>query len=200
MTRFLMLIHFGVWVLSFSTNCASLSVEDQLQQIRENYVIHFNYTRKSSINKIMLNFLKMQIKEILAERETKWEAKVTQLETKVTRLEAIVKNQESFINSFGNEKQTNLKSSLSNRPHPESQLAGKSAIFRTCDESRSANPSLSSGMQWIDPDGQGIGDDPIYVYCDMTTGTIHDKIIILKKTDYITFSKKVRHRFYTIAN
>jgi hypothetical protein len=38
-------------------------------------------------------------------------------------------------------------------------------------------------MQWIDPDGQGIGDDPIYVYCDMTTGTIHDKIIILKKTD-----------------
>ncbi|EFX71096.1 hypothetical protein DAPPUDRAFT_327477 [Daphnia pulex] len=107
----------------------------------------------------------MQIKEILAViRETKWEAKVTQLETKVTRLEAKVKNQESF-----NEKQTNLKTSLSNRPHLESQLAGKSAIFRTCDESRSANPSLSSGMQWIDPDGQGIGDDPIYVYCDMTT-------------------------------
>jgi hypothetical protein len=30
------------------------------------------------------------------------------------------------------------------------------------------NPSFASGMQWIDPDGQGIGDDPIYVYCDMS--------------------------------
>ncbi len=54
----------------------------------------------------MLNFLKMQIKEILAERETKWEAKVTQLETKVTRLEAIVKNQESF-HQFIRERKTN---------------------------------------------------------------------------------------------
>lgn len=25
-------------------------------------------------------------------------------------------------------------------------------------------------MYWIDPDGQGIGDNPISVYCDMTTG------------------------------
>jgi hypothetical protein len=35
-----------------------------------------------------------------------------------------------------------------------------------------SNPSLQSGMQWIDPDGQGVGDDPIYVYCDMTSGII----------------------------
>ncbi|XP_046460368.1 uncharacterized protein LOC124207112 isoform X2 [Daphnia pulex] len=27
-----------------------------------------------------------------------------------------------------------------------------------------------SGMYWIDPDGLGIGDGSIYVYCDMTTG------------------------------
>jgi hypothetical protein len=47
----------------------------------------------------------------------------------------------------------------------------KSAISRTCREPHLADPSLSSGMHWIDPDGQGVGDDPIYVYCDMTTGT-----------------------------
>jgi hypothetical protein len=27
------------------------------------------------------------------------------------------------------------------------------------------------GNYWIDPDGQGVGDDPIFVYCDMATGT-----------------------------
>jgi hypothetical protein len=26
-------------------------------------------------------------------------------------------------------------------------------------------------MYWIDPDGEGVGDDPIYVSCDMATGT-----------------------------
>lgn len=46
----------------------------------------------------------------------------------------------------------------------------KRGILRTCQEIRAAIPSLSSGMYWIDPDGQGVGDDPIYVYCNMTTG------------------------------
>ena len=43
---------------------------------------------------------------------------------------------------------------------------------KTCLEARTADPSLDSGMFWIDPDGQGMGDDPIYVYCNMTLGTI----------------------------
>ncbi len=50
------------------------------------------------------------------------------------------------------------------------QSNGKSGIPRTCRELRAANPSLASGMQFIDPDGQGIGDDPIFVYCDMSSG------------------------------
>ena len=50
------------------------------------------------------------------------------------------------------------------------QSTGKSGTPRTCQEIRAADPSLPSGMQWIDPDGQGVGDDPIYVYCNMTTG------------------------------
>lgn len=47
---------------------------------------------------------------------------------------------------------------------------GRAAIYRTCRETRAADPSLSSGMYWVDPDGQGVGDDPIYVYCNMTSG------------------------------
>ncbi len=60
--------------------------------------------------------------------------------------------------------------------------SGKSGIPRTCREFRAANPSIASGMQWIDPDGQGIGDDPIYVYCDMSTGKLrHFKIYFFLK-------------------
>jgi hypothetical protein len=61
---------------------------------------------------------------------------------------------------------------------------GRSGIPRTCRELRAADPSLSSGMHWIDPDGQGVGDDPIYVYCDMTSGEIL-KFSIKEKYDLI---------------
>ena len=50
------------------------------------------------------------------------------------------------------------------------QMEQRNAIFRTCRELHQADPSLKSGMYWIDPDGHGLGDDPIYVDCDMTTG------------------------------
>ena len=40
---------------------------------------------------------------------------------------------------------------------------------RSCSEIKS-NPDLDSGMYWIDPDGQDVGDDPIEVHCDMSSG------------------------------
>jgi hypothetical protein len=51
-----------------------------------------------------------------------------------------------------------------------SMTSGRSAVPRTCREARLADPSLASGMYWIDPDGQAVGDAPIYVYCDMISG------------------------------
>ena len=51
-----------------------------------------------------------------------------------------------------------------------SQWEFKNATYRTCREVRDSNPTLTSGMYWIDPDGQGVGDAPISVYCNMTTG------------------------------
>jgi len=41
---------------------------------------------------------------------------------------------------------------------------------KTCDTILQSDPSMESGMYWIDPDGQGQGDGPIYVYCNMSTG------------------------------
>jgi hypothetical protein len=70
-----------------------------------------------------------------------------------------------------NERKINSKSFSKYEEAIEIQSSGKSASTqRTCREVRLANPSLTSGMHWIDPDGQGVGDDPIFVYCDMTTG------------------------------
>ena len=92
----------------------------------------------------------------------------------MTRLEAKVQEQETIINFLLQTNElpvspTGSKSIANNRQNVI-QSSGKSGIPRTCRELRAANPSLSSGMQWIDPDGQGIGDDPIYVYCNMSSG------------------------------
>jgi len=89
------------------------------------------------------------------------ESKNSQLEEKVNQLESKVQKLETVIAS-----NVDLMTSKSVVP-----LTGRSAIARTCREAHLADPSLESGMHWIDPDGQGVGDDPIFVYCDMTTDT-----------------------------
>ena len=45
-----------------------------------------------------------------------------------------------------------------------------SAPAKTCLEALTNDPNLKSGMYWIDPDGLGIGDAAIYVYCNITSG------------------------------
>lgn len=62
-----------------------------------------------------------------------------------------------------------LQQSLGSCVRP-SEIKQKSSeeikIYRTCREMFQDDFSLRSDMYWIDPDGQDIGDDPIYVYCD----------------------------------
>jgi hypothetical protein len=83
------------------------------------------------------------------------------LEEKISRLELALKVQ----------RETHSESALlKTEKEIGRQVAGKSAMPRTCQDARSADPSLSSGMYWIDPDGQGVGDAPIQVYCDMASG------------------------------
>ncbi len=94
--------------------------------------------------------------------------KVIVLETKVTRLEAQLEQQNSLFTSLQSNVQTDYNL-ISSKIIPN-QFTSKSSIGRTCREVRAANPALASGLYWIDPDGQGVGDDPINVYCDMTSG------------------------------
>ena len=51
---------------------------------------------------------------------------------------------------------------------------------RSCAEARSADPTLQSENYYVDPDGTNVGDDPIYVYCDMSTGNRITLFIRLK--------------------
>ena len=129
------------------------------------YLLHL-YQQGSNFN--FLIFLK-QFKEELAANV----ARLGKLESKVTRLEEIIVSQQNEITS--NKLALNdLKSKM-----------GKSVSFpRTCRELRASDPTVTSGMHWIDPDGQGIGDDPIYVYCDMTKGIYY---IIDMETYYKSF-------------
>lgn len=64
----------------------------------------------------------------------------------------------------------------------------KSNNFRTCHEIRLEDPTLPSGMYWIDPDGNGIGDFPISVYCDMTKG------IMVAESLIYSFFKTVKNK------
>ncbi len=99
--------------------------------------------------------------------------KVTQLEAKNVQLEVKIQDQERILTSLL--EAAELPVSTDSKLFPINkeisiQSTGKSGIPRTCKELKAADPSISSGMHWIDPDGQGVGDDPIYVYCDMTSG------------------------------
>ena len=100
--------------------------------------------------------------------------KVTKLEDKNDQLEVKVKEQEKILfwllQAVQHPEDPGSGSIVLNNREIAIGSSGKSGTPRTCRELRAGNPSLPSGMQWIDPDGQGIGDGPIYVYCNMTTG------------------------------
>ncbi len=115
--------------------------------------------------------------------------KVIQLEAKNVQLEVKIQEQERILTSLL--EPAELPDSTDSKLFPVKKeisirSTGKSGIPRTCRQLQATDPSLSSGMHWIDPDGQGVGDDPIYVYCDMTSGEII-KFSIKEKYDLIHY-------------
>ena len=102
--------------------------------------------------------------------------KVVQLEAKNVQLETKVQEQEKILTFLlqATEQPTSADGSklLPNNRHAAIRSTGKmSEIPRTCRELRAADPTLPSGMYWIDPDGDGEGgDESISVFCDMTSG------------------------------
>lgn len=115
-----------------------------------------------------------------------FESKIVHLETKVTRLEVEIGQQQTLISGLIKniqDQQHPLKKQFSVKVDINKELK-QNAILRTCREIHLSNPLLDSGIYWIDPDGQGVGDEPINVYCNMTTGR-KSILIITKLTKYI---------------
>lgn len=93
------------------------------------------------------------------------ERKLAFFERKILEHEVLIDSLQNKENSFSLE-----QSGLPNTVTTNSKLAKENKILRTCQEIYKSDASLSSGYYLIDPDGQGTGDPPIYVYCDLTSG------------------------------
>ncbi|XP_046448520.1 uncharacterized protein LOC124197226 isoform X1 [Daphnia pulex] len=127
----------------------AIDLEGHLQQLRDNY----------EILAAILNLL-----ETLERKVEQQESELSELKTEQHRIRTAESFQRRILPDVGMER------------HRQSIGTG-GAILRSCSHIRAALPSQTSGMHWIDPDGQGVGDDPIYVYCNMTTGStaiLHD--------------------------
>ncbi len=116
--------------------------------------------------------LKVQHQELKLTRLEFLEQKIQEQESEMIRLKAVVEQQESILVAMQTGRKTNPEFIPSSFNFKEQSAVEKSMFPRTCREIRAADPVLASGMYWIDPDGQGVGADPIYVYCDMTKGPV----------------------------
>ncbi|XP_046459310.1 uncharacterized protein LOC124205831 [Daphnia pulex] len=163
------------------TNCsaAALLLEDKFRELE----LRLETTEARSVQvEEKVSQLEAQL-ELNNEIRNNLKFQVTKLEAKNVQLEFKIQEQEKLLNYLL--RQTNrpvpVADSLSvpnNLKSPvQSTDSNKSGTPRTCKELRVIDPSLPSGMYSIDPDGQGVGENPIYVYCDMTSGStsiLHD--------------------------
>lgn len=110
----------------------------------------------------------------LEQRDSLLETKLNELQSRELVLKRVLELETGITEQEESQLQTEiLKVNSPNNLEIPTRSSGKSGNPRTCREIHSSDPSLPSGMywiEWIDPDGQGVGDDAIYVHCDMATG------------------------------
>ena len=107
------------------------------------------------------------------------------LKSKLSLLESKIESQELIIADLKN-RLTNQETKLIKVNRRLKQVTLNSnklqTHYRTCHEfysaykeivkheGNSSQPVMESGHYWIDIDGQGFGEPPLYVYCNMTDG------------------------------
>ena len=114
-------------------------------------------------------------------------ATVAQHEAKVEEHDAIVAEHELKINSQQIEidqlKHKNSDLEEKNQQFilaKEGDVASRELMPRSCFEIKATNPTAQSRVYFIDPDGQIGADEPILVYCNMTTRNDKGPCIVFK--------------------
>lgn len=101
-------------------------------------------------------------------RDFQREAEMIRLTEKLIHLETRIQKQETLLFTLTKQR------APTGKKDGENSLTGNqrqnTLLPKSCHELKELGLELPSGNYWIDPDGQDAGDDPIYVYCDMTTG------------------------------
>jgi hypothetical protein len=85
---------------------------------------------------------------------------------RIDQLEHTVRLQQQQIQVL--QEKVGIQAETASRVQRQVQISP--AVGRTCHELRAASPAITSGYYWIDPDGVGVGDKAIRVYCNMTNG------------------------------
>jgi len=91
--------------------------------------------------------------------------RLDQLQAEMNLQKTEINLQKTEINELKKEN-TELKEKLLRDELPSNK---EFLIARSCYELKAMSPDAQTGLHYIDPDGQINGEDPIQVYCDMTT-------------------------------
>lgn len=106
-----------------------------------------------------IKVLKESYREVLSDVTHRHKEEIQQHQTQIQELKSQVHRLETLLSK------------------PPVDFNYPAAGARTCEELRSSDKTLASGLYWIDPDGLGSGDAPIHVFCNMTSGStsiLHD--------------------------
>jgi len=108
------------------------------------------------------------------------DAIVAEHETKVAEHELKITSQQIEIDQLKHK-----NSDLEEKYHQlirakEGDVASRELMPRSCFEIKATNPTAQSRVYSIDPDGQIGADEPILVYCNMTTRNDKGPCIVFK--------------------
>jgi hypothetical protein len=116
------------------------------------------------VSALFQRLLKESYHQVVVEAaaQTQQRDEIGKHEMEIQGLKKIVARLEERLEALQAEKREQMK--------PPKVSNSTAVAARSCEELRRSNETVESGMYWIDPDGHGTGDAPIYVSCNMTTG------------------------------
>jgi len=124
---------------------------------------------------VLLNRLD-QLEAIVLQHDAKVEeheamvSLVNQHELKINSHEIKINSQQEEINQL--KRKLELEKKSNQLIQASYDVTNRDFLPRSCFEIKATNPNAQSGVYSIDPDGQIGADQPINVYCNMTTRNI----------------------------